>query len=460
MKYSLLGIALSLFLNCANTPHVTPGLDSDECYDLNEVKTGISRPSEEVSGNVAFVHVNVIDVSAGQILSDKTVLVKNSIIESIEPGSFKVPGTYFIIEAPGTFLMPGLADMHTHVWYPEDLLPYVANGVTTILNMGSPSTILQLRAQAINKEIVAPTIFAGAFVDGPGSRGWYARTPAEAEEAVDEIKTAGWDFIKAYNSIPTDAYQALLSKAKAEQIAVIGHGVRAVGMQGILNAGQVMIAHAEEYLYTYFPQSLDESQIPEAVSITKSSGAFVTPNLCTYENIARQWGNPSALEKKLACSEMKYVSPKWKDNSWKQFDFVTRTGSIDNQYAFLKKFTKGLHDGGVPLLLGTDTPFVIGQANGFAIHDDIRNLRDCGLTPFQILRIGTKNASEFINKYVPGSSSFGEVKVGYRADLLLLQSSPVENLEALQDKVGVMINGRWISNKKLVDQMEALAKTF
>jgi hypothetical protein len=419
------------------------------------------RPVEDILDPIAFTHVNVITMETDQVLSNQTVLVSNNKIESIAPSeTTAVPNGYFIIDAKGGYLMPGLADMHTHIWYKEDLLPYVANGITTVLNMGSPSIILQFRSQSNKKEIIAPSIFASGFVDGPDSRGWYARNTAEAEEAVLEIKSGGWDFIKVYNSIPLDAYNALMAKAKTENISVIGHGVRAPGMQGILMAGQVMIAHAEEYLYTYFNNTLDESRISEAVRITKESGAYVTPNLCTYETISKQWGNSSAQQQLLAAAEMKYVSPKWKGNFWKQFDFSSRGGNIDAQYVLLKKLTKSFYDGGVPLLLGSDTPYVIGQANGFAIHDDIRNLVEIGLTPYQALAIGTRNAGEFVNKYVPTSKPVGLIKKGYKADLLLLQTNPLTDVQALKNRIGVMINGRWLSEKKLKEEMESLAKSY
>ncbi|CAN5359190.1 amidohydrolase family protein [soil metagenome] len=436
-------------------------ISSFSSCDSNVTIQKIDRPSEDIIEDIAFVHVNVITMESEHVLMDQTVLVHNSQIESIAPSSSnEISTTYFQIDAKGAYLMPGLSDMHTHIWYKDDLLPYVANGITTVLHMGGPSIILDFRKQALNKEIISPSIFASGFVDGPNSRGWYARTPQEGEEAVSEIKAGGWDFIKVYNSIPLDAYQALMAKAKTENMPVIGHGVRAPGMQGILTSGQAMIAHAEEYLYTYFNNSTDESKIAEAVTITKKAGAYVTPNLCTYETIARQWGNPTELQRLLSLPEMKYVSPKWRDNFWMQFDFATRGGNINNQYAFLKKLTKAFSDGGVPLLLGTDTPYIIGQSNGYAIHDDLRNLMECGLTPYQALSIGTKNAGEFINKFISGSKSFGMIKQGYKADLILLQSNPLSNLNALKDRVGVMINGRWLSEKRLKEEMEKLAGSY
>lgn len=416
---------------------------------------------QDVDRDIVFLHANVITMENEQVLNDYSVFTHNGVIIKMEPTSSAfIADSFFTIDATGKYLMPGLADMHTHIRYKEDILPYAANGITTVLHMGGPSEILQFRSEAANKQIISPTIFASGFVDGPGSRGRIVTTPAAAENAVMEIKNQGWDFIKAYNSIPLDAYTALMNKASEQNINVIGHGVRAPGIKGALNSGQVMIAHAEEYLYAYFNNNTDESLIPAAVTDTKNAGAYVTPNLITYETIAKQWGQPAVLAQMLTQPEMKYVSPKWKNESWKQFDFIRRPGNINAQYNFLKLLTKKFSDGGVPLLLGTDTPFMIGEANGFAIHEDLRNFISCGLTTYQALCTGTKTAGEFIQKYVAGSEPFGLIKEGYKADLLLLSANPLLDVGNVKLRVGVMINGRWLNEAKLQEEMGKLAKSF
>lgn len=433
----------------------------NSCHKPGKQDKIFVRPSEDIDRSIAFTHAKVITMESDQVLTDYTVISRGGKIEAIGPTSnINLPDSLFEINANGMYLMPGLADMHTHINYKEDILPYVANGITTVLNMGSPPSILQYRLQTATKQMIGTCIFASGFVDGPGSKGWLVSTPQQAEQAVTDIKTQGWDFIKAYNNIPSDAFTTLLNKAKQEHIAVIGHGVRAPGMESILNSGQVMIAHAEEYLYTYFNNVPDETKIPGAVLITKNAGAYVTPNLCTYETISRQWGNAAGLQQMLQQPEMKYVDPRWKNGSWNQFNFTTRPGNINDRYHFLKLLTKAFQDANVPLLLGTDTPFMIGEANGFAIHDDLKNLVSCGLSPYQALVCGTRNAGEFINRTVTSSQPFGLIKEGYRADFLLLSANPLSDIENIKARVGVMINGRWLSEKKLHDEMEKLAASF
>ncbi|MGH7491157.1 MAG: amidohydrolase family protein [bacterium] len=418
-------------------------------------------PAEDVTGVITFVNVNVVPMTEERIIPGQSVIVRDGKIEKIGAvDQIAIPDGSHRVDGAGKYLMPGLADMHTHIYYQEDLLPYLANGVTTVLNMGSPAAILQFREQVRRGEILGPAIFASAFVDGAGNRGWIVRTPEEARTDVRDIKNQGWDFIKVYNSIDAEVFKALMEEAKQQGLAVIGHGVRAPGMQGILQAGQVMIAHAEEYIYTHFQNRFDASQIPAAIAMTKSAGAYVTTTLSAYETIMLQWGNPAGLETLLARPEMKYVRPSWL-NEWRSSNRYTRnSGSLAAAYEFQKRFVKDFQDAGIPLLLGTDTPTIPGIVPGFGIHQDLRNLASSGLTPYEAIAAGTRNAGEFINRFVASSEPFGTIEVGKRADLILVQENPLANIEHVSKRIGVMVRGRWLSETKLRQMLEALAESF
>ncbi|MGH7455678.1 MAG: amidohydrolase family protein, partial [bacterium] len=127
---------------------------------------------------------------------------------------------------------------------------------------------------------------------------------------------------------------------------------------------------------------------------------------------------------------------------------------------FQKRFVKAFHDAGVPLLLGTDTPTIPGIVPGFGIHQDLRNLTSSGLRPYDALKAGTHNAGEFIRKYVPGAEPFGTITVSKRADLILLTENPLLNVENVAKRAGVMVHGRWLSEKKLQLLLDDLARSF
>jgi hypothetical protein len=395
---------------------------------------------EDVSGPVAFVDVSVITMDSEETLPRHTVLVEDGKITAIGPSrSIHVPAGIHRVDGRGRYLTPGLTDAHTHISFPEDLLPYVANGVTTIVNMGSEPDvpILEWRAEVARGERLGPTIFAARFVDGlredgPG-HAYLVSSEEQVRAAAVAAKAEGFDLIKAYNREP--------------------------GMSGILEAGQVMIVHAEEYLYTHFNRTTDSRLIPSAIEMTLDAGAYVVPNLSAYEVIARQWGSRAVLDDFLAMPDLKYAHPFWREY-WARGRYLDREGSIMGRLDFLRHLTGEFNDAGIPLLLGTDSPPIPGMIAGFSIHDDLRNLVMSGLSPYEALEAGTRNAGEFFARYVPGSEPFGTIAVGQRADMILLDDNPLEDAANLARRSGVMVRGRWLSEARLQQLMDELARSF
>lgn len=413
----------------------------------------------DTTGTIVFRNVQIVDVEQGTLEGPVDVLIDSQKIMAIG-ADLEAPSGAVVIDCSEKYLMPGLADMHTHVNYENDLLPYVANGVTTILNMGSPSNILSMRDQVNSGGLLGPTIYAGAFVDGTGNRGWIVQTTGAARSAVGNIKEQGWDFIKVYNSIQTDVFLALMDEAQIKNIPVIGHGVRAPGIKRIIQEGQSMIAHAEEYIYAYFNYSNDASKIPDAVNDTKTSGAYVTTTLSAYRVIMKQWGKPSGRDALLAVDEIQYVDPRW-ITSWQNSGaYIYNQGNLDDNYHFQQQFVKAFHDGGIPLLAGTDSPTIPGGIPGFMIHDDLAELEKCGISRKDVLKIATMNAGNFIAKTKQDEMPFGKIQTGYRADLLLLNQNPLIDLKHLKNRAGVMVRGHWLSEEELSIRMTELAANF
>ncbi len=428
-------------------------------YESSVQKDDLIPEAHADSTAIVFKHVDIVDIAGNKIDRDQFVVIHKKVIVEVGSESMvAIPNGATVIDGEGYYLMAGLADMHTHVNYEEDLLPYVANGVTTILNMGSPSAILDFRARVKDGSLLGPTIYASAFVDGNGSRGWIVRSPEEARTDVRDIKSRGWDFIKAYNSIATDVYDTLLDEAKIQNIAVIGHGVRSPGMAHILQQGQRMIAHAEEFIYTFFNFQYNDALIPNAIAIIKNSGAYVTGTLSTYQIILQQWGSLEGRNKLLEAPEIKYVNPKW-IAQWEQGTrYIHESGSLSVPFEFQKRFIKAFNDGGIPLLLGTDTPTIPGGVAGWMIHRELRILVESGLSSRDALMAGTVNANSFLQQYVPFAEPFGEVKAGMSANLILLKANPLENVSNVQNRAGVVLHGTWFSEEKLQSMLDTLAE--
>jgi Amidohydrolase family len=421
----------------------------------------LSAEAQE-SAVTAFVDVQVVPMDREHLLAHQTVLVRGARIAEIGPASqVRVPPEAARVDGHGTaFLLPGLADMHTHVMRPEDLLPYTANGVTTILHMGgAPPDFVDRIQEAIDAgEVVGPQVFFAFMIDGsPALSRFYVRTAEQARAAVQVAKANGYVFMKVYNNLTAAEFAAIVDEGRKQGLPVIGHGVRAVGLPAALFQGQVMVAHAEEFFYSAFGNRIpnDPSLLKDVVEQTARSGAYVTPNLSTFSTIAKQWGKPDVIEGMLRDPRVRFMSPDERMD-WSDSDYVRRRqGDISSILSFLEVFTKALSDRGVPLLAGTDSPVIPGMLPGYSIHEDLQLLVAAGLTPFQALSAATRNPGEFIVKYVSGAPAFGEVKVGLRADLVLVSSNPLESLAAIQHPLGVMSAGRWRTREQLDGLLEA-----
>jgi imidazolonepropionase-like amidohydrolase len=112
---------------------------------------------------------------------------------------------------------------------------------------------------------------------------------------------------------------------------------------------------------------------------------------------------------------------------------------------------EALHNGGANLLLGTDT-LKPGTLPGFSLHEELKNFVAAGMTPYEAIRAGTADAAKFLHL----DNEFGVVGPGMRADLLLLNSNPLEDVKNILKLAGVMTNGRWLTAEGLSQQLSAL----
>lgn len=399
---------------------------------------------------VAFVNVNVVPMDSERVLERQTVIVRDGRIVAMDAvGSMEVPKEALRIDGSGRYLMPGLVDMHAHLYTPQEFPLYLARGVTTVYNLWGRPAHLNWRERIARGEILGPTIYTcGPII-------FRADTVDEARRIVEEQKKAGYDSIKIYNDVSKEAYPVLVETARQNKMLVVGHIPRAVGLDAVLKARQP-IAHAEEFVYTVFDWNVeDESRIPAVVAATREANVPVTPTLVFYDHMLQQAGDLPAF---LARPELKYLAP-WARVMWgpglnrynpdnsspKSLAFCRKS------LAFQKTLARSLHQAGVKILAGTDamTP---GAMPGFTMLEELQNLAELGLTPYEVIRAATRYPAEFLSR----SNDFGTIAVGQRADLILVNGNPLANLTNVQRRVGVMARGEWRTEaelQKMVDEI-------
>ena len=118
------------------------------------------------------------------------------------------------------------------------------------------------------------------------------------------------------------------------------------------------------------------------------------------------------------------------------------------------KILTALHDGGVPVIFGTDAPQQF-SVPGFSVHREMALMLETGMTPYQILLTATKNAGE----YHKDKARFGTIAAGSRADLLLINGDPLKNLSNVARRAGVMVRGRWLAEDEIQKRLAAVASS-
>lgn len=454
-------------IGCLQSQHVEPSRADDEVF--------------------AFSGVNVIPMDTERILEEYTVIVQGGVITEMGPSaSVEIPQGARVLDGRGAYLLPGLTDFHIHLRSTDELLSYLAYGVTTVVHLSgaqrSAPNLLLYRDQLASGEMVGPTLYtSGPMLDGdppiwPGVS-IVVTTPEGARDVVVEQKRAGYDFIKVYNNLPPEVLEAATAMAHEQGMAVVGHIPRGAGrdqaLQRALAASQDMFAHGEEYFFTYFYSDVDslldrgevpfveEQRIPDAVRMTRAAGTAVTPNLSFVTMTRRQLDDMEAV---LDDPEVRYLHPNVLA-MWERLN-PTRRADLDRfdrreqaKYAFLRRLTKELNDAGVLLLLGTDAS-VSGLFPGKSAHVELSELVGAGLTSYEALTIGTRNAGEFISRHVSSSEPFGTVAPGQRADLILARGNPLINIDNISNITGVMRRGKWLSSKELERMREEVAVSY
>ncbi|HEU4663329.1 MAG TPA: amidohydrolase family protein [Dokdonella sp.] len=402
---------------------------------------------------VAFVHVNIVPMDRERVLHDQTVIVEGNRISAVG-AAIEPPADAAVIDGRGSaYLSPGLADMHTHSDTARDMALYLASGVTTVLNMGEASNefIAQVRPAIERGERPGPHVHAAFLVDGSPRYGHFTVTTADEARAIVRLaKTNGYEFIKVYNNLSPPAFRALVDEGRRRGLPIVGHGVTAVGIERQLDAGQLMVAHTEEFLYTCLLQPRpgqadpvpDPTRIPRAIAAVLRNKAFVTADLDTYATIAKQWGKPAVVEQFLQADTTRYLSPD-RRLSWRHAGYAARKGSLDDNLAFLRRFTKAMSDAGVALVAGTDAPTIPGLVPGVSLHDDLDSLTQAGLSRYEALATATRTPGLLLHRAAPTAIESGTVGAGKRADLVLSQANPLDDLSTLRRPLGVMVDGRW-----------------
>lgn len=445
------------------------------CEGGSYQKTQIEVPDAET----AIIKVNVIPMNTDTLMQNQTVLIKEGKIAAVGPSDLVIiPEGAMVIDGSGKYLIPGLAEMHAHIpgdqngmeIVEETLFLYLSNGITTIRGMLGQPFHLELKKQVANNEVLSPRI----FTSGPSLNGRSVKTVEEAREKVIAYKEEGYDFLKMHPGIKLEVFNEIVKTANEVDIPFAGHVSNLVGIRRALEAKYGSIDHIDGYLeglvsesegvdptqngfFGYnFTDLANEEMLPELTKMTKDAGVWVVPT----QSLMERWVGPTSPQELAEGEEMKYVSKRILDSWVKRKVEFQAEASYDPEKAdrfnlVRRKIIKALHEEGVGILLGSDAPQIF-NVPGFSIQHELYYMVESGLSPFETLKSGTINPAIYFNM----EGQFGTVTEGAAADLILLNSNPLDDIKNVSDKSGVMVRGKWLSQEEISERLNQIAAKY
>ncbi len=420
----------------------------------------------------AIKNVNVIPMTSGSnILTNVTVIIKDGKIISLNG---TISDNAEIIDGKGKWLMPGLIDMHVHVptdghfntTYPtraaavftntQDVMtPFIATGVTTIFELSAKAGHFGQRNEILRGDVIGPRMALAALINGGEESGRIANTPSDGRQTVRIAKAEGYEFIKVYSHLNIETYKAIVDEADKQGMKVIGHIPNA--FQGKIEEAFVphfgMVAHAEEFAKKSSDYSERDAQ--RFAKLAKENGTWLTPTLIVIERMAEQ---TRTLDSISNLESFQYVHPllqsKWLTaNKNYQGTNPERVTRLEKMIEFNKLLIKVFKEAGVPIVAGTDAGSS-GVIWGYSLHDELQLLVAAGLTPEEALTSATRLPAIWLGI----DSKVGTIEAGKFADLVLLDSNPLEDIRNTRKITGVFINGQWLDKVKIGTMLSDLAK--
>lgn len=403
----------------------------------------------------AFVNINVITMHDSIPLMDQTVIIRDDVITAIGPSStIQIPENALTIDGEHQkYMTPGLVDTHVHLHKPkakEWMAYFIRYGVTTVFNLKGNKKILSMQDEVKTQHLLGPDIYTSGPFIGVNNKRLDKITKKGVEKAVLKQKKAGYDMIKIHGDMTLEVYQHLMNFSRLEGMHVMGHIPRNLTFQDAIDVKQLSLAHAEEMIYTQFT-ALDVVEIPPFAKQAGEMGMWLMPGMMTFDRLSKSWANPSVIDSVMPLPQTQELHPEIQ-KIYKQDWYGDRDADSRDYFqranAFHTPLVKSMYASGVHLLLGTDAPMP-NVTPGLSVHEEIDQLLAIGITPLEVLKIGTCNAGEYVATHLQKEDRFGQIAVGYRANLLLLSSNPLEDMSILRTPEGVMLGGSWYDDKAL-----------
>jgi len=452
-------------------------------------------PMDPTGYDLIIKRINVVDIENDQILSDRTVFIRDGRIEHIVDFAPELSDADVkIIEGEGKYLVPGFWDNHVHFRGGEGLIEenkrllplFIANGVTSVRDGGGDITdaVLEWREMISKGELLGPKIYtSGPKLDGP--RGTWEGSieisdTSQVSAAIDSLESLSADYVKIYDStLSGEVFLAIIDETEKRGIPVTGHMPYTVLYGESVDRGLDATEHmyyvlkgssAEEEEITeeiisrlgtsnplgfwdaldYILATFDEERADSVYRNMAEKGTGAVPTLHIGYTLAWLKDTDHSGDEYL-----NYIGPGIKQTYNRRLNAAMRSSDAATQRrrdladTFAEMVPK-MEQAGVSILAGSDSgPYNTFVYPGISLHSELEAMVNAGLTPAQALRTSAPNGAAFFGV----DNRYGSVSAGFVADLVILNENPLENIRNSRSIDKVIINGKRVIEKEELDGM-------
>ncbi len=445
--------------------------------------------SKEIENDLTITNVNVINVENGEVLESMDISINKNKISAITNHKSNIQYKGKLVDGTDKYVIPGLFDMHTHIFNNSDPQPpntwyfplMLANGVTGVRDMWvktkeQSEQVTMWRRELETNEFEGPRIMhIGRIVDGEepiNSNFDIISTFNDAKSYVITLKNEGIDFVKVYSKINKEAYDGFIEETQKQGMYVAGHPPLSIPLEYLSNSGMKSIEHVTMH-HLYFSgiedslrpkltrnlldndalakavRTFDEKKFENIVKVLVENKTFISPTIWTSKIDIANLGMDFFEDQEGIPFIPLYEYAEWQHFRDTKPNLSDETNKRNDSIFVHEKFLiKKMYDAGVQLLAATDVGYYY-MIPGFSLIDEVIELKDAGISELGAIQTATINPA----KYFSATDSLGTIEKNKLADIVILDANPLEDINNLKKTNATIVNGK-LYDKETLEKMK------